>query len=211
MRPGSLRKGFTLIEILISLSVLVIGLVGILVLLPVGLKSSQSAVQDSTTSILAQSIKNSIYHAIKMSGGAAAVNYYHDGVKKGINFPLPASGATVEVPKNAAGAGGAVVFLVGQGGDNKAPYNSKVDYPNQLGFVDTASQTIPWVDPMKDPYAQYAFKFVMKRATKSGGVEIPGLYEVTIYLYRGWLASKVVAGVDKNVPINVFSTLVAAS
>ncbi len=47
-------QGFTLIEILLALSILVIGLVGILAIFPIGLNSSRSAVEQSQAAILAQ-------------------------------------------------------------------------------------------------------------------------------------------------------------
>jgi prepilin-type N-terminal cleavage/methylation domain-containing protein len=50
------QKGFTLIEILLSLGILALGLSGILTLFPVGLDAGQKAIQDTTSTLIAESL-----------------------------------------------------------------------------------------------------------------------------------------------------------
>lgn len=59
------RGGFTLIEILIALTILVVGLVGLLALFPVAASSSNQSAQDSHGSILAKSIKNAVVDGVR--------------------------------------------------------------------------------------------------------------------------------------------------
>ncbi len=62
-----LRNGFTLIEILIAMTVLVVGLVGILALFPVGIKSGTESVEDTNAAIIASSVHHALTNALRLA------------------------------------------------------------------------------------------------------------------------------------------------
>ena len=146
------------------MTILVVGLVGILALFPVGIHASRSAVEDTTASILAQSVQESLILSLNTARPGQPVEYYHDGVPSGLTFALPAAGKTVDVPREAAGAKGLEVFRVSQ--------QPKADFPNNFGLVDEDDQT---------HYGQYAFDFVVRPAGLSN---LDTLYEFIVHLYR---------------------------
>jgi RHS repeat-associated protein len=57
---------FTLIEQMIDITTLTIGMVGIIALDPVGIQNSKDAVEDSTSAILAESVKSAIIQSMKL-------------------------------------------------------------------------------------------------------------------------------------------------
>ena len=67
------RSGFTLIEIVISLSILAIGLVGILSLFPIGFDSARRSVSATQATIIAhehlEELRNSGYPALGSTSG----------------------------------------------------------------------------------------------------------------------------------------------
>ncbi|MFA5336452.1 MAG: type II secretion system protein [Candidatus Omnitrophota bacterium] len=67
------RSGFTLIEIVISLSILAIGLVGILSLFPIGFDSARRSVSATQATILAhehlEELRNNGYPALGSTSG----------------------------------------------------------------------------------------------------------------------------------------------
>lgn len=82
---GNRRRGLTLIEILIALIVLMVGLVGIFALFPVGMRSTQESVEDSTAALLAESVHHAIVAGMRSSRPASGpadrvpVVLTHDG------------------------------------------------------------------------------------------------------------------------------------
>lgn len=54
------EKGFTLIEILLALTILLIGIAGILVLFPLGLSATKDTIEDTVAANLAESITSSV-------------------------------------------------------------------------------------------------------------------------------------------------------
>lgn len=98
MRRKSIDEGFTLIEILVALTVLIIGLVGILALFPVGLSSSQASVEDTFASLIADSVGNALISAMRNSTGGN-VRFRHDGITSPpYNFGLPSGTNSVSHP-----------------------------------------------------------------------------------------------------------------
>lgn len=85
-RRAHSRRGLTLIEILIALIILMVGLVGIFALFPVGIKSTQESVEDSTAALLAESFHHALIAAMRASRPANGANdtvevaLCHDGL-----------------------------------------------------------------------------------------------------------------------------------
>ncbi len=61
----SARKGFTIMEILIAISILLVGIVGVISLFPVAIKVGGEAITDSLAANLARSVEESLRAAIK--------------------------------------------------------------------------------------------------------------------------------------------------
>ncbi len=201
------RSGFTLIEILIALTVLVVGLVGILALFPVGINSSKSAVEDSTTSILAESIKSGVIKSFRLAAPqATTINFYHDGCPAGLQFTLPAgAGNATWVPKDAANTGGMKSTNVVWVGAN---FEFSNDQPAlEAGNLEEGD---PIFGGESNPYEQYAFKFKVEQVTTAS---VNNLYLIVMYIYRSYNDANANGGKDNdnNVPVNVFSTMVAAN
>lgn len=87
------KQGFTLIEILIAMSILVIGLVGILALFPAGLNATRKAIEDTNAAIIADSLYSSLRSAAKKTVPGGKLEFFHDGMD-------PTSGNN-KFPKNA--------------------------------------------------------------------------------------------------------------
>ena len=60
MRKLNGATGFTLLEIMISVVILVIGLLGILALFPVAIHSGEVTIDQTTASLVAQSVEQAI-------------------------------------------------------------------------------------------------------------------------------------------------------
>ena len=71
-----MRKGFTLIEIVISLAILAIGLVGILSLFPIGFDSAKRSMNSTQVAIFGheklEQLRNAGFPAVGVSTGAFA-------------------------------------------------------------------------------------------------------------------------------------------
>jgi type IV pilus assembly protein PilV len=69
-----MRKGFTLIEIVISLAILAIGLVGVLSLFPIGFDAARRSVNSTQVAIYAhehlEQLKNTAFPALGITTGA---------------------------------------------------------------------------------------------------------------------------------------------
>jgi prepilin-type N-terminal cleavage/methylation domain-containing protein len=77
MRKNS--SAFTLIEILIAMTVLLVGLVGILALFPVGLDATRKAIEDSNAAFVAESAYASLRSSVKQMTNTD-LTFFHDGM-----------------------------------------------------------------------------------------------------------------------------------
>ena len=164
----SAASGFTLIEILISLTILVIGLVGILALFPVGIHASRASVEETSASILAESVHSSLIFSLDLATPGQPIEYFHDGVSTGLTFTLPEAGggASVELPQQAAGGppAGEAVFHVGRPHDGAHMHNFRV-----LDEED------------REHYGQYAFNFTVR---PSANPARDGVFEIVLRVFR---------------------------
>lgn len=76
------RSGFTLIEILIAMAVFLIGMVSILAVFPVGIKSSTISTDQSVATALAESLDDALTLALRQHDGTSTsdIYFYHDGL-----------------------------------------------------------------------------------------------------------------------------------
>jgi len=81
------QKGFTLIEILLSLGILALGLSGILTLFPVGLDAGQKAIQDTTSTLIAESLMDVLRASILQKHPDGTLPFIFDGFRNHINIP----------------------------------------------------------------------------------------------------------------------------
>lgn len=95
------HSGFTLIEILIAIGILVVGLGGILVLFPAGLTSTKKAIEETQATLLAESIHSSFMSSIQILNSQPVnvskgkFKFFYDGINAQTDFRLP-----VEVNNN---------------------------------------------------------------------------------------------------------------
>lgn len=78
-------SGFTLLEILIAMAVFVIGVISILAVFPVGIKSSTQSTDHSVAAALAESLDDALTLALRQYSGIAGptgapVDFFHDGL-----------------------------------------------------------------------------------------------------------------------------------
>ena len=59
------RKGFTLLEILLALTILLIGIVGVLALFPVALRNSKASFEDSVAAMIAENVHASLVGSLR--------------------------------------------------------------------------------------------------------------------------------------------------
>lgn len=196
---GTVRseRGFTLIEILLALGVLVIGIVGIIVLFPVGIQHSKLAIHDTVSASIAESVKSGIVQALRdKASGVADVELYHDGVSTGLKFKLPptdpidAADFERTIPKEATAgtSAGKDVFHLGQATSSSFPLNVAAGDARDLNL------------------AQWSFNFRIRPTTNPA---VKNTYEVLIQVYHDWEE-----GVDTPTtkdPTNTFSTIVNTS
>lgn len=74
------NAGFTLIEILISLGILVFGVVGILTLFPAGIKSTKKAAEETYAAFIADSVYASLRASASQMAPGDPLIYFHDGI-----------------------------------------------------------------------------------------------------------------------------------
>lgn len=122
-RPA--RRGFTILEILIALVVLGIGILGIVALFPVGIKSTSGSVNDSNAAMLADSVYSALLAAFRTARPEAVdptVRICHDGCPASQNYtyafmrpmaPNPPPMAPVVVPSPGQGTNVAPAFSSG--------------------------------------------------------------------------------------------------
>lgn len=165
-RTPTRRHGFTMVEVLIAIMVLLVGLLGILVLFPVGIQAIGDANKDSFSAIVADSVKDALRDALRDAsrdpGGTIRAKLIHAGVRSLTGsdeyvFTLPAEMGTTS-PSHPQG--NMPVFLLS---------------PEDLSF----SQG----DLARDPLQQYSFRFYVTRRSEN-------TYEFWIRVYRNFPTSQ---------------------
>ena len=201
------------------MSILVIGLVGILALFPIGIENSRAAVEHSQAGMLAESVKDAIVQGFRASSGTT-IQMTHDGIGNNMSFALPVTtgpAAAVDVPSDSitdVTTKARHVFLAG----------GKVVpglYDNNVKEVST-----PDADVNLDPYHQYSFRFVVeKNDVGVGSTTVTDLYLIHLYIYRNYNPAYYNKDVskdgnhtadfsNKSVPVSLvtsFKTLVAGN
>lgn len=86
-KQNNKQKGFTLIEILLSLGILALGLSGILTLFPVGLDAGQKAIQDITSTLIAESLMDVLRASILQKHPDGSLPFIFDGVNNSVSIP----------------------------------------------------------------------------------------------------------------------------
>ena len=80
------RAGFTILEIMISVAILTIGLMGILALFPVAIETSRITIEETNGVLIAQSVEQAIRESLKHRKGQSENGkwtyflFHHDGV-----------------------------------------------------------------------------------------------------------------------------------
>lgn len=203
MKRGERREGgFTLIEILLALVILLVGIVGVLGIFPVAIRNVNDSVEDSTASNLAQSLSAAVTEAMRRPVGED-VTVTHDGLPGGrLTFKLP---DTLLVPETHPAPGGGTdgTLEVYQLGTDAA-------VASQVNHI----RTNPAGGDPSEPTTQYSFRFEVMRPLESEIVvdtagtktRLP-LYQFRFLIYRGYDG---VAGGSASL-VKEFTMLVAAS
>jgi len=90
-RVSARQSGFTILEIMIATAILVVGLMGLLAMFPVAMKSGTITIQDTQAALIARSVEQAIREGIENRKGQEENGYHtyflfqHDGVVD----PLP--------------------------------------------------------------------------------------------------------------------------
>jgi len=190
--PRRFRAGFTLIEILIALVVLLVGIVGILALFPVGIESTRTAVQDSHAAILAESIHHAIVIGMREASGTD-VTLVHDGCPNDpmrYTFTLPTAPAVEHHPSSAitgyAGPGAPRIFQLGRRtGDGQAEAAVEDPLADIRGAESTAPADASTGSDATIDYAQYYWDFYISQMTDASGGTLP-LYQFRIRIWRNY-------------------------
>ena len=153
-------SGFTLVEILIALVVLMVGIVGVLALYPVAAKNTKTSLQDSTAATVAQSLHSAMTEAMRRSATDTVV-LQHDGTGGKYAFTVP------------VGVGVPMVY--------PAPATS-FQLGDDFGTQQAVAQ-IRTMDPT-EPYDQYSWQFVVTRIDAQNP-----LFEVRFRIYRNFDAT----------------------
>ncbi|WP_372370165.1 prepilin-type N-terminal cleavage/methylation domain-containing protein [Candidatus Uabimicrobium sp. HlEnr_7] len=89
------NSGFTLIEILIAIGILIVGLGGVLVLFPAGLHSTKKAVEETQSTLIAESVHSSFMSSMQilnsepLNTSKGKFKFFYDGIDSGLSFILP--------------------------------------------------------------------------------------------------------------------------
>ena len=82
------KNAFTLVEILLAMSVLIVGLAGILSLFPVGLNATKKAIEDTNAALIADSVYSALRAAAQQTLPGTQLRFFFDGMKDNqIAFP----------------------------------------------------------------------------------------------------------------------------
>lgn len=207
MKPKSRRSGgFTLIEILLALIILMVGIAGVLSLFPVGIKNVRDSVEDTTASNLAQSLNAAMTEAMRRPA-AGMVTVTHDGFPDGrLSFPLP---VTTLAPETYPAAGGGTDATL-------EAYQLGTDPRVRDAVGDIRSRPLGG-DP-SEPTQQYSFQFEVMKPLESEivldtlGNKTPlPLYQFRFMIYRNYRSPAAPPGQVHPCLIKEFTTLIAGS
>lgn len=141
------RRGLTLIEILIALIILMVGLVGIFALFPVGIRSTQESVEDSTAALVAESFHHALIAAMRSSPPAGGPNVRVDVVMCHDGLPgRRHDGGTTHNATAGGSAGGALlpdntyVFFLPSESDGPTASTNLATFPRRSTGSPTAPQ-----------------------------------------------------------------------
>ena len=150
IRRARKQKGFTLIEIIASLAIIGLGLVGILSLFPVGIDASKRAGDLTNATVLGQSVLSQIRAAAKK--GDMSLN----DAKRIFQASLPKSFSSAQnrgdrvvpiedayIPKLANVAGGATLYQY-QVKFEPPPKNEKLDDLERNAGLQMVTVTVSW-------------------------------------------------------------------
>jgi prepilin-type N-terminal cleavage/methylation domain-containing protein len=208
-------RGFTIVEILIAMTVLSVGLLGILAVFPAGIKKTAEVVEDTYAAMITESVRNAVQlglqHARIDDGSDKGFVYTGEGVQA----LLDETGDTLPTD---------ITTLDGDGPDidRAADYWVKVPYDSDKVFLyprhdptsyemgpDTPQEqppvqrvfpcgtdivkiaknpslsTVEREEALKDVYQQYSYAFTLKEA-KAADPSGHSLYELTILIYRNF-------------------------
>lgn len=197
--------GFTLIEILIAMAVLMIGIVGVLSIFPVGIKNVNDSVKDSTAANVAQSLYNAMIDAMRRGQTTSGqVMLVHDGlpgtvpVSRNYTFTLPASVAVELHP------------VAGSGTDSTLQTYQLGNDAQTVAVVNDITAPLAWSaggDPT-EPLRQYSYQFEVSKP--DFGPDIP-LYQFRFLVYRNYRVMTVPVGQKHPDLVKDFMTLIAGS
>ncbi len=186
-RKNTHSAGFTLVEILISLSILVVGIVGILTLFPVGLNSTKLAIEDTYSAMVADSSYASLRASAKQMTPGDQLIYFHDGIDDSANkFTLPARGQSIGIPApiTATGSGNYVGQMTTLPPGGQIP-NYDDAFFCQLGQNQGNFDAAIGNDD-RGQLGQYSFNIELAYPEKISGKDTPrGLFDVIIRVRRG--------------------------
>jgi Tfp pilus assembly protein PilV len=157
--------GVTLIEIMLSLLVMVLGLLGILAVFPVGLQSSSESVEETYAAILSESVSHAFKNAVQFGKYDATASEWtcvmaHDLLAGGTAVRF-----TFALPKLADGwkqypGGGAIDKgkVVAADPEQDSHFELCGDQ-----WTYATVQNVWTVNDPTDPWKQFAFSFVIKK------------------------------------------------
>jgi competence protein ComGC len=168
-------RGLTLIEILLSLIVMVLGVVGILALFPPAMQSANESVEDTNAAVVSESVAHSLVNAFNFANWDPAtlettVTLTHDldagGTKIRFAFKLPKldQPGTEDwwhfpsaVPAPQPDPGQKLPLVWDPENDNRI-FKMSADH-----WTNLTVQGVHDTNDLTDPYRQYAFSFDMRK------------------------------------------------
>jgi hypothetical protein len=161
------NRGVTLIEILLSIIVMAIGMIGILALFPPTLQSSKISMEETHAAIVADSIKHSLIMGLKRATFDTALGRYNmvvthdmrDGtISNVLQLPLPKiTEGWRHYPGVTAGANPPPGVAVGN------PETMGIFTLGDDAWVRAALNEVRTKNDPSDPYDQFAFSFDIRK------------------------------------------------
>ncbi|MBI2919971.1 MAG: prepilin-type N-terminal cleavage/methylation domain-containing protein [Planctomycetes bacterium] len=212
MRKHRSSSGFTLVEILIALVLLMVGIVGILSIFPVGIKNVTDSVEDSTAANIGQSLYNAMTEAMRRPNAAGKIVFAHDGLQS-----VGPQTYTFDLP---AGVGVIVLHPTPGSGTDSTLQAFQLGMDARTSAVLTDIQTPPgWSaggDP-SEPLRQYSYQFEVQKPPEALVPTGPGtttpvpLYQFRFMIYRQFEAVAVPAGEQHPNLVKDFNTMIAGA